>query len=144
MLPKLSPFWRSLLGSLVGGSLAAFSTAVFFLLLVWLFPQSNASHHLEGDNQFGAIFFMVQLLALFTFLAGLFIGMRGIDADSWKVFRWPVAGTYAVATFLCLIGSTDFREFLGFAGLITPGIFASCAGTLFLARWLGEPSEVEF
>lgn len=112
----------------------------FFLLLVWLTGGLGDSS--TADDRHGIVF-VVQILALFTFIAGLLFGMRGIAADSWLVFRFPLALTYGVVAFLCLLGRADFREFAAFVGLITPGIISSCLASVLLAEWIDKRSKIQ-
>jgi hypothetical protein len=127
-----SSLLRDVLGFLVGGLVAAFSSG---LVLVSFYPLPAVP---DPHNHTGEALAILVVVMLFC---GGFIGRRGFSAD-FVSDLWPTVLTaFGVVVFLCILPGLDFDEIAKMVGFASVGIITSAAITLLLQHWF--PPKIE-
>lgn len=119
-----SSLLRDALGFVVGAMTAAASAGLAFVMFYPPLPDSNPSRHDRAAA--------LAILTIVMFLCGGFIGRRGFSAQFLSDLRWPVLGSYAVVTFLCILASFALEETAAMLAFATVGIVSSAMLSLVL------------
>ena len=127
-----SPALRGFVGGLLGAITACVCSMGTFLAIFPLpSPAQPHSHTREA----------LLAVGLASFLAGAFIGRRGINAQHASELAWTASGIYAVLMFLSSTASLSVAEAATVIGLISVGLLFGGMLVLKISRRFPARSE---